>query len=193
MLIVIGILALISTIAAFNIGRMHRQQRFRTGVEQIIDRLQMAQNLMLVLKTDVNIAIRKNDRGIYSIHMEVETPLPKHLEDNASRQINLEGIEEMSFDRGNGESRTDQIVLKYSALYKRIPEGVFILRQNQEMEESIPLYGYPHPVAAGDKKDERYESFPNESLNIYPAEVREEWQRILESKQEKEKEAVPAS
>lgn len=187
LLIVIGILALISTVVVFNIGKLFQQQRFWTSVEQVIDRLQMAQNLMLILKTEVTVAIQKNDQGKYEISMEVETPLPKLLEENAIRHIVLGGIEEITFDRGNGAERLESIQLSFSNLYKRTPEGVLMLRQNQDRQEFIRLYGYSQPILLGNTNGD-IEISPNESSRLYPQEVREELQEgLLESNQQKKK------
>ena len=80
LLIVIAILALVSGVIGVNIKKALLDQRFRMEVGMILDELRLAQDLMLILSTDVHVKFSqdKEKKGI-KYWLELETELPERL------------------------------------------------------------------------------------------------------------------
>lgn len=182
MVIVIGILAIMATLVTFNIAGMFREQRFRTSVELVLDRMQLAQNVMLILNSDVEIAFDKNEDEQYICTIDVEKPLPKHLAGIVAQSLTLDGIETITFN-----DSTDEITLKYQALKKEIPRGVLIMRSGEDLQANIPIYGYPHPVTLSDQEKLSPDDLQNGDADAYPKEVEKRWKE-KESKMEEDQE-----
>lgn len=191
LLIVISILAITASVLTFNIAGIFRDQRFRADVEKVVDKLQMAQNVMLILNSDVTVSIAKNDQDQYVMKLKAEKPLPLHLDKIAEKKVVLDGINEITFN-----DEKDSIVLEFKALKHVVPTGILTMKVDEELESSVTLFGYSHPIVIGKKEILSTEEIQNESALLYPKEVRELWQQKLEAKEEpkkEEKEDLPSS
>ena len=74
LMIVIMILSLTAGIVGINITKAVREQRFRSEVARVVDRLRLAQNLMLIANTDVDVIFTKGKEGV-DFFLETEGPL----------------------------------------------------------------------------------------------------------------------
>lgn len=64
MVVVMAILSLVAGVIGVNISRSMQEQRFRTEVSQVMDKLRLAQNLMVILNDDVKVYFNKVENGI---------------------------------------------------------------------------------------------------------------------------------
>jgi type II secretory pathway pseudopilin PulG len=64
MVVVMAILSLVAGVIGVNISRSMQEQRFRTEVSQVMDKLRLAQNLMLILDEDIRVYFNKVEEGI---------------------------------------------------------------------------------------------------------------------------------
>lgn len=75
LLIVLFILSLVAVVTGIKMKEAYEEQVFLSEVEQIIDHLQMAQDLMLILDADVYFTLTKKKDQTVAYQLEVEKPL----------------------------------------------------------------------------------------------------------------------
>ncbi len=75
LLIVLFILSLGAIITGVKVKEAYEEQLFLSETEQILNHLQMAQDLMLIMDTDVYFHLIKNRDGTLMCYLDVEKPL----------------------------------------------------------------------------------------------------------------------
>lgn len=101
MIVVMAILSLVAGVIGINISRSMQEQRFRTEVLQIMDKLRLAQNLMLILNEDVKVHFKKVENGILC-GLTFQCFLDKGWAPELNRQQLLTAVRRVDF-KGNGE------------------------------------------------------------------------------------------
>lgn len=162
LLIVIGILALVSGAVAISINKALVDQRFRTEVSLIVDELRLAQDLMLILGTDVHVkfAVDKDKQGI-DYWLELETLLPDNLQREIMRRKNqLRTIKGVFFeDELDDEVTEGQLNLQFFSNGAIMSKGIMRLATSDQdhppegtLENFICLAGYPRPIFSSDSE-----------------------------------------
>jgi len=162
MIIVIAILSLASGIVAISISKALVDQRFRSEVGMVVDELRLAQDLMLILDTDVHVYFKLNsNRNGIDYGIELETQLSPHVQREVTRKkkslTTVKGI----FFRDDLERRENYIDIKFLSNGAVMSSG--ILRLATTDDESVPkgtlesfvcLAGYPKPIMSSETKEE---------------------------------------
>ena len=75
-LLVLSLIALIAGLVGISVHKMYISQRFRNEVSLVVDQLRLAQDMMLILDTDVHVIFSEDKAGNYNtIKIESETKL----------------------------------------------------------------------------------------------------------------------
>ena len=90
-LIVMTLLAVLGGVVGISTSRAIRQQQYAAGVAQMVDRLQLAQDIMLIAKGDVRVHITQESNGV-AAHLEVTQPLLPALQKLVDRSGIIPGI-----------------------------------------------------------------------------------------------------
>lgn len=155
MLIVITILALVSGVVGINIARALKSQRFRTEVDLMVDTLRLAQDLMLIMGTDVHVRVKASDdnTGI-EYWLDVEGGVPKQWEATVQRSRRLlkevhgvffKELQEFPIIEG-------QLDIRFHSGGSMMSRGVLRLSTHEEEDaagatvRAICLRGHPHPI-----------------------------------------------
>lgn len=177
-LIVIAIVTLMTGIIGVNIRQLAREQRFNTEVSLIVDELRTAQNLMLILGSNVNVKIEQlpNGGGI-KYWMEVSKLLPGNWTREVDRErAKLTTIKKIEFRPANQQATANPIDIKFYSRGSLMSEGVLVLSSTENIQDSaamlnfICLPGFPSPIQSVAKPIEskicnsREDSFYNEKL-----------------------------
>lgn len=154
MMIVMVIIALVGGVAAININGALKEQRFRTEVSIVLDQLRLAQDLMLILNTDVHLkfAEEKESQAI-TYWLEFDYPLAPHWEKELKRKHRpLQAIHRVDFKEGQQTPQTrGQLDLKFLSGGSVMSQGTLILstssgeRDDGGLTRYICLPGYPSP------------------------------------------------
>ncbi len=153
MLIVITILVLFTGVIGINIGRALHEQKFDTEVDLIVERLRLAQSLMLISNKDVSIRIKQTKAGI-DLSMEIEGDIPKGWQFMVDRShIELKTIHTFDFeDQLNYPIVQGQLDILFFSGGAVMSQGVIRLSTLEKYDTpgairaAIPLFGYPHPI-----------------------------------------------
>lgn len=167
--IVIIILSIGSAIVAMNINNALIDQRFRTEVGQIVDEMRLAQDLMLILGTDVHLhfAAGKNGKEI-EYWLELETRAPQNVQREVNRKRRpLKTIQGVFLDDELlSEIQEDHIDVKFLSNGAVMSKGIMRLATSGEeravpkgtLESFICLAGYPKPIVSSRNKEEAEET-----------------------------------
>lgn len=165
LLIVIAVLALIGGALVYNIGNAVIDQRFRTEVGRVVDILRLAQDLMLILGTDVHVKFAQDEaKGGIHYWIEMETALEGPWEKEIKRPLNnLKTIRGVFLkDLATDNYIQGQIDVKFLSRGSLMSRGMMRLATSTEdnpippgtLENYICLPGYPHSIYSTDNKED---------------------------------------
>lgn len=157
MLTVLAILAIIAGFIGVNIAKATREQRFNTEVSLIVNQLRLAQDLMLIMNSNLTLTFKAHSSGIeYNLKSAVEFPKEmKAWEKELTREhAYLTTIQRVNFEdqleKGAAERNTE--VVKFQSGGDRMSYGVMRLSTSEKDENYgaltryICLPGYPAPI-----------------------------------------------
>ena len=137
-----------------NMRRALEEQRFRTEVSLVVDYFQLAQDLMLILGTDVHVKFGKSrqKKGL-EYWIEVDDGLSKDWNRIIHLPRYLVATHSISF-RDELELATDPgtLDIRFLSGGTVMSRGVFRLSSHQNpalpaaINRAICLHGYPHPI-----------------------------------------------
>ena len=158
LLIVMVIIGLVASVIGIGIHKALVDQRFRSEVSKVVDELRLAQDLMLILGTDVRVVFVENQRrdGI-DFWIETETQVQKALQKEISRRHDkLKTIRGAFFeDELLKEATIGKIEVKFLSNGSVMSKGILVLStSNQEsatkgvLKSYICLAGIPKPISS---------------------------------------------
>jgi Tfp pilus assembly protein FimT len=181
LLIVIALLTLIAGVVGFNLSRMLQEQRFKTGVARVADHLQVAQELMLILSSPVKVTLTKHPSNPNAIVLTTQvdlpfnTPLARYIQANPT----ITGISSVGLQDSYGVIRPEPIEILFYPQGRQMTRGILWLSgydrisANGSLKRAIPLAGYPQEIVVSGELPPPIQA--NESEELYPKEVREEF------------------
>lgn len=163
-LIVISILAIGSGIVAISINKAIVEQRFRSEVGLIVDEMRLAQDLMLILGTDVHLHFAESKDGkSIQYWLELETNVSPHVQRELLRKRkDLKTIVGVFLDdKLLWEIKESHIDVKFLSNGAVMSEGIMRLATSSDenvpkgtLESFICLAGYPNPIISSRNKEE---------------------------------------
>lgn len=156
MVVVMAILSLVAGVIGINIGRSMQEQRFRTEVAQIMDKLRLAQNLMLILNDDIKVHFTKVEDGIKCSLTFQCSPMNKGWGKELSRPQLLTAVRRVDF-KGLGEDLgKGDFALEFLSGGMVMSQGILKLSTGSNRLYSdrryVCLPGYPASIVTVDKK-----------------------------------------
>ena len=186
MMIVISIVATAAAIIGINATKLIQDiNAFRTGTEVILDKLQMAQNIMLIFKSETYVTLERKKDGLLC-HIETGNELPESIEKAINLACFIPGIESAVFIDEQKTRQHNKIILTFSSMNMRIPHGTLILSGGKQMgsnplQKEVYLTGYPSPIGIA-TKTMLTENTAYESEILFPQEIRQDWLQKNQSK-----------
>lgn len=158
LLLVLLLVGLASGAIITGIPRALQLETFETGVQRIISKLTLAQELMLDYQTDICATIQQDDGGI-SLRLFSHKPLPPAQLKMLNKQEKIRGITYVSF-----EGKEPPFSLLFDHTLGTTPKGVLVIKGHSR-EVVVTLRGYPAQILRGNLKTN------HEEEAIYPQEV----------------------
>lgn len=91
LLISVGVLATVLSFLSFSLPRLIEKERFSGSVDEVTEKLKIAQMLAIEYEADVTVHFRKSDKGLNVYFESYQLPLPLLAQLNHSKA--LKGIE----------------------------------------------------------------------------------------------------
>ena len=156
----ITILTLFTGIIGINLAQALREQKFSTEVDIVLNRLRLAQNLMLIMNRDVDVIVEgKGDEGI-EIRIDVEGGLPKKWATTINHAKHLLTTIHLFQFKDPATPRTaNKTIIRFYSGGTVMSRGVVRLSTHANpntpaaITKGICLRGYPHPIIAVAEKD----------------------------------------
>lgn len=165
LLIVMAIVTLVIGIVGFNVYRLVVDQRFRNEVKMVVDHLRLAQNLMLIMESDVHVKFQERDGYILmSLESNEELEWFKRLntEPKMLKVIHHVGFDEKGKEKISGLEERGVLDIKFLSGGTVMTSGILRLataRNNENaLKRFVCLSGYPEPITV--KMD--FESCPSQ-------------------------------
>lgn len=154
LLLVISILLMVAGMVGYNIRRAFFEQRFRAEVATVVDTLRLAQDLMLLLNSDVHVLFADDPAGGIRYWIEVEKPLAASWDRELKRKRpNLKAIHLVELDdRVSAIKVKDKLDIMFLSGGSVMSKGVLRLFTSDEKDREgvlknyICLMGYPKPI-----------------------------------------------
>jgi prepilin-type N-terminal cleavage/methylation domain-containing protein len=175
MLVVISLFVVIAGAVGMNVAGAIREARFRSGVELVIDKLQMAQDLMLIMNQDVRVQFDKVDDKLRCL-FEVDTKLTPALKTVMNSSTDISGIRSWEFvDPDSHRKEEGKFSLEFFGSGTKMSRGELRLygADKERYKETVILPGYPFPIGKGtdpSRLDNNNHETSYEAL--YPKEIR---------------------
>lgn len=175
LLVVFFIISLGMVLTGVKVKEVYQEQRFLSETQQVVNHLAMAQDLMLMMDTDVHIKFA-SDRKTNQIQLwlEVEKPLEEHWIRLIERKIPLTAIQAIAFD----QSAVKDLSLRFS--FGKMSQGKLMLfegkhdssSQSDQRQFEIVLQGIPGFFGLKKQPSEN-QTLSEKSALLYPIEVYE--------------------
>ena len=158
-MVVLIILSMGIALTGVKLKQAYKEQKVFSDVQQVVNSLRMAQDLMLLMNADTEVILQRNrDNRSVKCQIRVEKPLSKEWEKIAEREITLSGIRSFRF----GKREEDPLRLHFTlgrmsrgTLILSIDDSVSTLSKDKNRNFYIPLKGYPNPIALADEEEKR--------------------------------------
>lgn len=157
MLIVMTLIAAALGTLSLQVAKALKGGRFESGVDQVMGKLTLAQELMLDFHTDVTVVFTRQTEGI-ECKLIAGRLLPDAIERAMNRYKLIKGIEEVTF---SGEA------LFFDGTLGTTPHGALSL-SSQSSKATLILNGYPARITRGIycEKEEAYAVYPEEIISF---------------------------
>jgi type II secretory pathway pseudopilin PulG len=163
MMLVMTLIAIGLGTLGFQVAKALKKERFERGVEQVMGKISLAQEVMLDFHTDVTLTLYREGEEI-ECRLETDLSLPSQIEKGLNRYHTIEGIEEIAF---NDEIRR-KIILQFEGGVGSTPQGkLTFLGQGDAI--SIHLKGYPTQIRR--EQNRGGENGPTLCQADYPEEI----------------------
>lgn len=159
-LIVILILTTITGVIGVSINKALVDQKFRTELSILVDELRLAQNLMLILGTDVHVKFKTlpENKGT-EYWLETETELPKSIANEIlkkHRHLKVMHVVNFFDENKTAKTVTENVVdVRFLSHGNVMSKGLMHLLTAKEdsshsniLQAYIPLAGYPRPISS---------------------------------------------
>lgn len=161
LLLVLSLLALLAGVIGINMRRAFFEQRFRAEVSGLVSSLRLAQDLMLILDTDIHVFIEDDPKK--GLHSWIEAE--KKLTDGWGRELERKRarfsaihLVEMEDKISENSAQTNKIDIKFlsggAVMSKGILNAFSSRNKNDEtsLVSSICLPGYPKPIVSSNEE-----------------------------------------
>lgn len=143
LMIVLGILFLISGVVGIGVTRAWQEQKFSSEVNQVVNKLRLAQNLMLILRSDVEVVITKNNEAQYVAGLKFGSPMPNQWGKELQRfTAPFTQVQTITWN----QQPIQDLLLRFISGGSMMSKGVLHLIARNGQERFIPLLGYPSPI-----------------------------------------------
>jgi len=177
MLIVLSIIALVAGVIGINAKKALRDQHFKSELSAFLDRLRLAQDLMLIADADVHFKIEANEsEKAIKYWIETDQTFSKQFD----RMIKKVGVLKTIHHVSHASGKDGLIDLKFLSKGSVISSGTIqlssVIKNNRAsaLIAYIPLKGYPGPIhTSHDKEKEDSPDILNKDMQLIQSTIQE--------------------
>lgn len=177
-LVVLLILSMGLSLTGIKFYQAWQEQRVHSDVQQVVNMLAMAQDLMLLMDADAQVILaKKSTNQPVTCRLSIEKPLSKEWEKIAEREISLSAIQSFKLNKTDENPLRIRFTLGQMTegdLYLSVNKSVDLLKKNEGTTFRIALPGYPGPIGLSDDLESERPRYSSENNHLYPMDVYEE-------------------
>ncbi len=161
------------TLTGIKITGIYNEQRFLSEAQKVLSHLSMAQDLMLIMDTDIKVHFSpaKETKKI-QVWLEIDKPLKQSWAHLIERKLTLSAIQSFEFNGICGRNLILQFSLGQMSTGNLTLFAGEVGDQSEKKSFEIELLGYPSPL--GDKQKNASKQIKSEKSELlYPCEVYE--------------------
>lgn len=153
-LVAVAMLATVATVVSVNIVKAINEQRFRSEVGYVVDKLRLAQNLMLLLNEDVEVHFTRAPEGFRcALSFQCSSSVGWDKELTRSSPL-LTGLRDVDFKGTGKKSEENGFVVNFLSAGTVMSQGILSLYGgNRDSVRYICLRGFPHPIYATEQSE----------------------------------------
>lgn len=150
-LLVLAILGIIGGFIAINVKDSLYEQRFRNEVELVVDKLRLAQELMLIFDGDVHFKLASaKDNKSFEYGLTFDHAMPNRWSNNLQKTSHLTSIHNVNFPTDPND-KSEGLDIKFLSGGSVMSRGIFRLSSAAAdgpnvLTRYICLSGYPSPI-----------------------------------------------
>lgn len=174
-LIVLLLITVVASVVGFNALFTTRDQRFRSAVESISDKIQLIEYVGSIFNVDMTLTLEKDSQHSHTLLCSIksEKNLPTAIHHLLNNQSTIPGISSLQFVDHQRKTHTNSVSLLFKSRSHQLTAGVLTLSYYHSPHEKGPLI---QNLVLGTQEA------TNESEILYPKEVRDDWkQRQIKS------------
>lgn len=137
-----ALLGVVGGVLGFGVTRLFEEQTYKNDVVAVVERLRLAQDVMLIYQTDVVVTLNADPSGM-RCHMRAEAPLPDAVAKAFDKGGSLKGIVGVDFNDSRGA-----VEISFVSNGSKMSRGILTLRGKQGRERYIALKGAPAFIEA---------------------------------------------
>lgn len=161
LLAVMALITLIAGVVAISVAKTLREQRFNNEVAVVMEKMRLAQELMLILRTDAYVKFQQApDNSMIEVWVEVETPLDT-LKSDVQKKAQLKTIQFVDFkDQIPGPTKLGEISVRFLSGGNLMSKGIlrlstsYLSNDQGALERFVLLTGSPGIFKASVKPPE---------------------------------------
>jgi len=171
MLVVMLLIATIASTAGISMMSAIRKERFRAGVDAIVDGIQLSQEIMLGLSANTTMKISKTESSVFSYRLALDDPTKlSKIRGFVEKNIAVPGVKDIAFIDDNGMTTNSPIMLKFFSRGSLMTTGTLILIGPSGEKQYISLPGHPSTIVIDDKEKTTPDN-NNYDYELYPREI----------------------
>lgn len=175
MMIVMSLLVILMGVTSLSIYQAIIEERYRAGVSQVVSRLQMAQDIMLIIRSDVIVHLEQQPGGLLC-RLEVSRPLAPLLQRIVDRTGIIAGISSFTWTAVDGQVVTNQnVALNFKANGVQLSRGELKI-SNANLNSFVLVSGFAEPIMVSAESRlaglQRMVNSTPSLQTLYPTEVR---------------------
>ncbi|MGM0440219.1 MAG: hypothetical protein ACQEP8_03785 [Chlamydiota bacterium] len=168
---VAALLLVLGSVVGLNVTKALRKERFRASSELLVDKLQLAEDLMLNLKVNVYLDLQPRGEGFVAILRIDNKPYARELRAVIDRPFKLSGVERIEFTAADSRKLPEKppLTLEFLSGGAKMADGNLYL-QGEGMQRYLYISQHPGPILVGEQPlEEPYENV--ESEEVFPYEI----------------------
>lgn len=168
----ISLLGVAASVVSFGASRALQTERFNGSLYTLKERLELAQQLMLTLNTDVEVLLLPSEEGL-TCRLEVERLTTQALGRALELSEHLPGLKFAEFVDRRGGSQQGAVHLFFLSGGGYMSEGLLTLTGHGGKRDVIELLGFPVPIEIGARAYTWESVRPSERLSdeLFPQEI----------------------
>jgi hypothetical protein len=191
LLVVMALLITITGVVAVSVNSLVKEQRFKSGIQAINEKLLFAQQLMIIQKSDIQLRFHRDPKkkDVLIVDVNSSKALSKITLQLLSKTREIQGIASFAFIDANGKQIQGPFFIDFNSSSHKLTRGTLIFSAEARLEEesslktTLFLPGYITPLS---QELTQLPPIPN-AFPFFPKEVMEAWSTQKKKQNEGEK------